>query len=256
VLRSLLGVGMLVAALHALAGPGWGHGDELRDQPPPAKADFEPPAPGTYTLHPIMRAPSGPVVDLKGRSRRLSEFTTGKITLLSFVYTRCSDAWGCPLAYRVFDAVGAAVERSSTLRSRVRLVTLSFDPRHDTPEVMRQYAGEQASRGIDWQFLTTRSERSLLPLLEGFGQDVRSGGNGRADETSPLTHVLKVFLIDPRGVVREIYSTAYLYPEVVLADIQTLQLESVSRVEAPVRRAAWSARPADFRTPASSAPAR
>ena len=61
---------------------------------------------GTYTLYPIMRAPSGVVVDLDGRSRRLAEFTTGKITLLSFVYTRCRDAWGCPLAYRVFDAHG------------------------------------------------------------------------------------------------------------------------------------------------------
>ena len=38
------------------------------------------------------------------------------------MYTRCRDAWGCPLAYRVFDAVGAAVERSPALRSRVRLV--------------------------------------------------------------------------------------------------------------------------------------
>ena len=125
----------------------------------------------------------------------------------------------------------------------MRLVTLSFDPRHDTPEVMRQYAGEQASRGIDWQFLTTRSERSLLPLLEGFGQDVRSGGSGRSGETSPLTHMLKVFLIDPRGVVREIYSTAYLYPEVVLADIETLRRESVSREDTPARRAVRASAP-------------
>jgi cytochrome oxidase Cu insertion factor (SCO1/SenC/PrrC family) len=216
---------LVVATFLALTAPGWGHGDELRDQPPPVKADFVPPAPGTYTLQSIMRAPTGVVVDLDGRSRRLAEFTTGKITLLSFVYTRCSDAWGCPLAYRVFDAVGAAVERSPGLRSRVRLVTLSFDPRHDTPAVMRQYAGEQASRGVDWRFLTTRTERSLVPLLEGFGQDVRAEGRGGPAETGQLTHILKVFLIDPRGVVREIYSTAYLYPEVVLADIETLRLE-------------------------------
>jgi protein SCO1/2 len=223
--RPLLDLVVSVATVLALATSGWGHGDELRDRPPPVKADFVPPAPGTYTLHPIMRAPSGAVLDLHGHSRRLAEFTTGKITLLSFVYTRCSDAWGCPLAYRVFDAVGAAVERSVALRSRVRLVTLSFDPGHDTPAVMRQYAGEQASRGLDWRFLTTRSEHALAPLLAGFGQDVRAPATGRPDEASPLTHILKVFLIDPRGVVREIYSTAYLYPEVVLADIETLRLE-------------------------------
>ena len=235
-LRPLLASAVLVAAVTTLPGPGWGHGDELRDQPPPAKADFTPPTPGSYALLPIMRAPSGPVVDLEGRSRRLVEFTTGKITLLSFVYTRCSDAWGCPLAYRVFDAVGAAVERAPGLRSHVRLVTLSFDPRHDTPAVMRQYAGDQASRGIDWQFLTTRSERVLVPLLDGFGQDVRVVPGDRPGESIRLTHVHKVFLIDPRGVVREIYSTAYLYPEVVLADIETLRLEATSGEKATAVR--------------------
>jgi len=224
-LQALSGLIAGLAAALLLAPPACSHGDEARDQPPPAKAEFVPPTPGTYTLHPIMRAPVGRVVDLDGRDRRLAEFTTGKITLLSFVYTRCSDAWGCPLAYRVFDAVGSAVEHSPALRSRVRLVTLSFDPRHDTPAVMREYAGEQAARGVDWRFLTTRSERDLVPLLEGFGQDVR----GRPDEAGPLSHVLKVFLIDPRGVVREIYSTAYLYPEVVIADIETLRLERPRR---------------------------
>jgi len=34
-----------------------------------------------------------------------------------------------------------------------------------------------------------------------------------------------VFLIDARGVVREIYTTSYLYPEVILNDIKTLRLE-------------------------------
>ena len=43
-------VGLALRGL-ALAGPAWGHGDEARDQPPPVKADFAPPVPGTYTLH-------------------------------------------------------------------------------------------------------------------------------------------------------------------------------------------------------------
>lgn len=235
--RGLVAAGGAVARLAlaclAPATAAFGHGDEARDQPPPVRADFTPPAPGTYTLQAIMRAPAGTVVDLDGRDRRLAEFTTGKITLLSFVYTRCREAWGCPLAYRVFDAVGTAVERSPALRARVRLVTLSFDPGHDTPAVMREYAGEQAARGVDWRFLTTRSARALRPLLEGFGQDVRAAAgpdpSGAPDGAGPLAHLLKVFLIDPRGVVREIYSTAYLYPEVVIADIETLRLERPGR---------------------------
>jgi cytochrome oxidase Cu insertion factor (SCO1/SenC/PrrC family) len=75
-------------------------------------------------------------------------------------------------------------------------------------------------------------------LLGGFGQDVRAAATAPAHDAVELTHVLKVFLIDPRGVVREIYSTAYLYPELVIADIETLRLEGRSGNAAPAARAA------------------
>ena len=223
-LRAIL-VGLLGAGAVVAPGLARGHGDEHRDLPRPTHADFVPPAPGTYALHPIMPAPAGTVLDTAGRRHRLAAYTTGKITLLTFVYTACADAWGCPLAYRVFDSVADAVERSPALRSRVRLVTLSLDPAHDTPAEMRRYAGAQAARGVEWRFLTPGSERALVPLLDGFGQDVRVQAGAEADRGRRLGHVLKVFLIDPRGTVREIYTTAYLYPEVVLGDIETLRLE-------------------------------
>jgi protein SCO1 len=44
-----------------------------------------------------------------------------------------------------------------------------------------------------------------------------------------LHHMLKVFLIDREGVVREIYSLAYLQPDVMFNDIQTLFLENSRR---------------------------
>ena len=43
--------------------------------------------------------------------------------------------------------------------------------------------------------------------------------------TGPFAHVLKVFLLDERAIVREIYTTAYLFPEVIMNDIKTLRLE-------------------------------
>jgi len=191
--------------------------------------EYEPPAPGTYTLHRIMRAPDGEVLGLDGRPRRLAAFTRGRITLLGFIYTTCTDPDGCPLAYRVFDAVKRAVS-APALAHRVQLVTLSFDPLRDTPDAMRRYAGSRVSadgRGPRWYFLTTRSARELAPLVDGFGQDVRvvvdrSGGAPRRE----LSHVLKVFLIDGEGFVREIYTSTFLHPRTVLNDVETLLRES------------------------------
>lgn len=215
-MRSILAAGILAPAV-ALA-----HHVELL---PPL--EFEPPAPGSYVLHRIMPAPEGRVLGLSGKAQPLSRYTRGAITLLGFIYTTCADPDGCPLAYRVFDALGEEIRRSPRLRDKVRFVTLSFDPMRDTPDVMRQYAGSREKASAPrWYFLTTRSARELEPLVEGFGQDVvatidRSSGKPRRE----LSHLLKVFLIDPAGEVREIYTSNFLHPRVVLNDIETLLLE-------------------------------
>lgn len=190
---------------------------------------FVPPSPGSYILHRIMPAPDGRVLGIDGRSQPLSLYTRGQVTLLGFIYTTCVDPEGCPLAYRVFDALKRAIAATPALNGKVRFVTLSFDPARDTPDVMRGYAGSRAvdvSGGLRWYFLTTRSARELMPLVEGFGQDVRvtydrSSGRARRE----LSHVLKVFLIDRAGDVREIYSSLFLHPQTVLNDIETLIME-------------------------------
>ncbi len=208
----------LLALVAAGSLPAQAHHAELL---PPL--DFDPPAAGTYVLHRIMPAPEGRVLGLDGRPAPLSSYTRGKITLLGFIYTTCVDPNGCPLAYRVFDALKETIVASPALRGKVRFVTLSFDPARDTPDAMRQYAGSRAvdkGAGLRWYFLTTRSARELLPLVEGFGQDVQ-----RARGRRELSHVLKVFLIDRAGDIREIYTTNFLHPQVVLNDIQTLLAE-------------------------------
>ena len=203
--------------------------------------DFDPPSPGTYTLHRIMAAPDGEVLGIDGHAQRLSRFTRGHITLLSFIYTTCVDPDGCPLAYRVFDTLKQAIVASPTLRADVQLVTLSFDPLRDTPSVMRHYAGSRVSdagNGLRWYFLTTRSARELRPLVDGFGQDIRSTiDRSNGQPRRELSHVLKVFLIDPAGFVREIYTSTFLHPRTVLNDIETLRMEtSVSGASAaPLR---------------------
>lgn len=224
-LRRLRRFGLFAAPWLALsfAAAAFAHGPQA-----PAGPDFVPPPPGSYRLHAIMPAPDGTVVDADGRTVRLAHLLSGRVTVLGFVYTRCSDARGCPLAYRVFYQLKAMIERDARLRGKAQLVTLSFDPAHDTPGVMRRYAGKQldGNRALRWHFLTTRSREELRPLLEGFDQDLEQDMDP-VDGTSAgtLSHVLKVFLIDRHRNVREIYTTSFLFTDVVLGDIRTLLME-------------------------------
>jgi len=192
------------------------------------RPDLSLPAPGTYRLERIMAVPEGVVLNSDGRATKLSSYTTGQITVLSLIYTHCADANGCPLARVFMQSLKKSIQQRPQMVDRVRLVSLSFDPQHDTPEVMRAYGGIDATsrQRPRWYFLTTRSSEELRPLLTGFGQDVSILAAGLASTpTTALTHVLKIFLIDPHGDVREIYSTSFFDPKALLNDIQTLLLE-------------------------------
>ena len=196
------------------------------DEPP--RMDFVLPEPGTYVLQRIMHAPDGTVLTVDGQPGKLSRFTTGRITLLGFIYTSCTDPQGCPMAYRVFDTLKDEIRATPALEDKVQLVTLSFDPARDSPSVMKRYAGSQVEDegGLRWFFLTTPSARELLPLVEGFGQDVQYAVDTKAGRPiRQLSHVLKVFLIDRAGDVREIYTSTFLHPRAIIGDIQTLLME-------------------------------
>ncbi|MFC5478531.1 SCO family protein [Massilia suwonensis] len=191
---------------------------------------YVPPAPGSYRLERILRAPDGNVLDSDGKLHRLSAFTTGKVTLFSFIYTYCSDPKGCPLAYATLHSLKQTIERTPALHGKVRFVSMSFDPEYDTPVAMRSYGGQDARAAgpLEWRFLTSRNGRELAPLLDGFGQDVSVAMPQPAGRRKPvLSHMLKVYLLDPTGEVREIYSTSWLHPAVLLNDIQTLLREPV-----------------------------
>lgn len=202
------------------------------------RQDFVAPAPGSYALPAIQPAADGWVLEGNWLPRRLSRYTRGSLTLLSFVYTYCTDPIGCPLAYATFDTVKRRVLADPALRGKVRLVSLSFDPVNDTPDAMRAYGGEHA-RDVDlrWHFLTTYSTKFLRPILDDFGQDVEIELDATGAPTRARAHLLKVFLLDRKGQVREIYSAAFLHPDVILNDIRTLALESAAQEVAKVRPA-------------------
>ena len=193
--------------------------------------DYEPPPAGSYALHVIERAPDGEVMGHDGKRHRLSEYTRGRITLLSLIYTYCTEPTGCTLAYETGVELKERILADKRLHGRAQFVSLSFDPLNDTRESMQAYGGKHASAGgpLPWHFLTTRSMNALKPILDGFGQEIEVERDGRGRPTRTISHMLKLFLIDREGRVREIYSTAFLHPEAMLNDIRTLVMEEDAR---------------------------
>ncbi|GEO37850.1 hypothetical protein SAE02_19980 [Skermanella aerolata] len=227
VLPLLFGAAMafLAGGQGAVAGPAHdhGHGSPPAQSARPPGFDYDPPEPGSYRLPPLGEAADGEALDETGAERRLHGLMAGRIAVLSFIYTRCTDI--CPLGTALMRDLHEAAAADPALTPILRLITMSFDPDHDTPEVMALQAqslrtGDEA----DWSFLTARDKGSLGEILAAYGQRVLA--NPAPDDTGgPLAHQLRVYLIDRSGKIRNIYSLDFLDPRLVLADIRTLALK-------------------------------
>jgi cytochrome oxidase Cu insertion factor (SCO1/SenC/PrrC family) len=183
------------------------------------------PAPGSYVLRPIQRVPVASLLDATGKPAPLSAYTRGAVTALGFFYSRCADPLGCPVAWSTFEETRKQAETDPLLRGRLRLVFISLDPARDTPSVMRMLETQERGGGVPWAFLTGASETEMTPLLAAMGQNIAYETGRAGKRTGAINHMLKVFLIDPEGWVREIYSTAFLTPEGLLNDARTLAME-------------------------------
>jgi cytochrome oxidase Cu insertion factor (SCO1/SenC/PrrC family) len=228
---------------HADSGQGIQEAQEHRDIEPPtvlapgyANLGFAAPEPGSYRLPPIRPAADAEVLLDSGERVRLHEvFGDDRLVFLSFIYTVCPDAHGCPLASFVLQRIHRELQRSSDLAGKIRLVSLSFDPETDSPEVMREYARQfDAQESEDWVFLTGESMTALQPLLDTYGQAVGRIYDQQGRYTGHIAHVLRVYLIDSRKRIRNIYNVSFLHPDILLADARTLLLEDQSPAQTEI----------------------
>src|SRR3954465_11691475 len=161
------------------------------DLPRTAAHDYDAPVPGSYALPVIKNAADGEVLDHTGGALRLRDLVTGRITVLSFIYTQCADATACPYATGVLMQLYRLSASDQRLAREMRLVSMSFDPIHDTPQHMAAYAAAAANRkaAADWSFITTVSHEKLDPILASYGQAVDARKNA-SDPAGPLNHTL------------------------------------------------------------------
>ena len=173
------------------------------------------------------RATDGEVLNEDGEAKMLSEFYGDKYVILCFIFTTCADLNGCPLVTAVFYRIKQQLmDEHPELADQLRLISLSFDPEYDTPEVMKFYGmGSKDMDGPEWVFLTTESVEKLAPITEGYGQYVNKEYDEEGNPTGSYAHILRVFLIDKEGNKRAQYSAGFLHADSLISDVKTLHME-------------------------------
>ena len=161
------------------------------------------PAAGPNALH--MPAPGEDVPDFSftnqsGRRIALQQYR-GKVLLVTFIYTRCPFPDFCPRMSGNFAEIYKQLQTNPALAG-VHLLTISFDPDHDTPKVLRDY-GFSVAHTHDpalfnrWEFAVPQA--ADLPKLEDFfALTVKPEGG-------MITHNLSTTVIGPDGKVVQWY---------------------------------------------------
>jgi len=161
--------------------------------------------------------PDFKLVNEDGKTIHLAQFK-GRVLLLTFIYTRCPLADYCPRMNKNFAEIDAALAADKKLYGQTHLLSISFDPKFDTPAILKSYGGiytgDARERFAHWDFAAP-PEAELQAVEEFFDVGVTPG------EAGTLTHSLSTALIGKDGKVRAWYATNEWTPAEVLAAMKS-----------------------------------
>jgi protein SCO1/2 len=171
---------------------------------------------GPSPLADIGPAPEIALTDAAGMPFELARLR-GKVVVVSFVYTTCNGV--CPATTHNLYRVQQALREAGLWGGDVQFVSISLDPRNDTPEVLARYAEIYGCDPAAWHFLTGEPAQ-VEAVLAAWDMWARRNDQGVLD------HPSRIFLLDPKGHRREIYNLEWLHPRTVLADVRGLLAEA------------------------------
>lgn len=100
--------------------------------------------------------PAVTMVNQDGQSVALQELLDADVpVMLNFIFTSCTAI--CPAMSAIFASVQNELGSDST---QLRMVSISIDPEHDTPEALSAYA-RRFGAGPQWEFLTGSLDDSI-----------------------------------------------------------------------------------------------
>jgi protein SCO1/2 len=165
----------------------------------------------------IRQAPDFNLVNQEGKPHKFSELR-GKVLLVSFVFTTCNGS--CPATTHRMASTQQLV-KDKTGGNGIEFVTITLDPKRDTPEVLKNYAKLFALELDHWQFFSG-AEQAVNKTIADWGMWVKPLDNGQLD------HPSRIFLVDQKQQIREIYNVDLLRPAEVLEDVRELLKEKGS----------------------------
>jgi len=169
----------------------------------------------------IATADTGEQVELKDLK--------GKVILTSYLFTRC------PTGCAGIQAELASVREEHKDNPNIHFLSISLDPEHDSPEVLKDFRTRHELIGDDWWFLTGDGKdlRAYMTHKFGFLPPTKKKPEEQLFEGDLFTHDMRVALVDHKGHIRGMYAVMHpqmpdVFIEKLHKDVQTLLEEQAA----------------------------
>jgi protein SCO1/2 len=161
--------------------------------------------------------PDFKLVNENGKTLHLAQFK-GRVVLLTFIYTRCPLEDYCPRMNKNFAEIDKALATDPAIYKQTHLLSISFDPKFDTPAILKSYGGIYTGGDprefAHWDFAAP-PEAELSAVEQFFDVGVTPG------ESGTLNHSLSTAVIGKDGKMCAWYPTNEWTTAEVLAAMKT-----------------------------------
>ena len=153
----------------------------------------------------IAALPDFALIDQAGRPFARKDLL-GRAWVADFIFTRCSDA--CPRLTAQMKQLQDSLSPEEQ-KGALRLLSITVDAAHDSPEALRAYAEKAGASPAVWTFLTGDADQLQRAIVDGFKspfeapQDAGTGG-----DFFTVLHGERFILLDPAGAVRGYYDVS------------------------------------------------
>ena len=147
------------------------------------------------------RVPDFNFTERSGKELKFADLK-GNIWVADFIFTRCQGM--CPML------TGQMAGLQEKLKNpKIKLISFSVDPEHDTPQVLSEYASRYKAQNGKWLFLTGPKEKMWSFITDGFflgveqaaPEDLKAGAE-------PVMHSARFVLVDQEGKIRGYYDSS------------------------------------------------
>jgi protein SCO1/2 len=175
----------------------------------------EKPTASVHIPAPGEAVPDFRLVNQNGKPISLRQYR-GQTVLLTFIYTRCPFPDFCPRVSHEFAAIDRQLRANPARYGKTHLLSISFDPAHDSPKVLREYGfscagGRDAALFAHWEFSAIPSTE-LPEFADYFALTYK-------EEGGVITHSLSTAVIAPDGKIFRWYHGADWQASDLLDDV-------------------------------------